>query len=109
MEEHQDGEHDMMDASTNPIPNGSDRLIEAVNGECRQVFPQGTGLRLTITPEKIDRVIADVQTQIEGLQDYLANLRLARAHIVLLQVKEGGKECHGVGPVPAPFCDVAIT
>jgi len=62
--------------------------VTLMDEERRQVSPRGIRVRRTIIPEKIDRVIADVQLEVEGLQHYLAELRLARAHVGLLQVKE---------------------
>ncbi|MBI3357498.1 MAG: hypothetical protein HY038_12155 [Nitrospirae bacterium] len=54
-------------------------------------------MKLTITVEKIDRVMDDVRAQIEDLQCDLIKLRLARERIVLLPVNEREQEGCGVG------------
>lgn len=66
-------------------------------------------LLLTITPEKIDRVMDDVRAQIEGLQHHLAKLRLARARVALFWAKERGEQSHGVGSMTAIVCAESAT
>jgi hypothetical protein len=83
--------------------------VATEHGHERQRVTHEQALMLTITPEKIDRVMCDVQAQIEALQHNLAKLRLARARIALLQAKERGQQSHGVGLVTAAVCTGATT
>lgn len=46
---------------------------------------------LTITVEKIDRVLADVQTQFETLRQMTINLRLARMRLAGMEAKWRGE------------------
>ena len=49
-------------------------------------------LRLTISVEKIDRFLADIQKQVEDLQRKMTNLRLVRTQLAVYQQKNGGQE-----------------
>jgi hypothetical protein len=75
--------------------------VATEHGHERQRVTHEQALKLTITPEKIDRVMDDVQAQIEGLQHDLAKLRLVRAQLALFQAKERGQQNHGAGSVTA--------
>jgi len=55
-----------------PIPGG---LVHSAEGRCA---PHRKPLRLTISFEKIDYFLADIQKQVEDLQREMTNLRLVR-------------------------------
>lgn len=49
-------------------------------------------LRLTISIEKVDRFLADIQRQVEDLQQLITNLRLVRTQLAGYQPQNGGDE-----------------
>lgn len=66
--------------------------VESTNGEFPRIITQGARLVPTITPEKIGCVMAEVQSQIDGLQLYLIELGLAKARVSLHGEKGWGME-----------------
>ena len=62
-----------------------------INGEKGQQRFCLRPVGLTITVEKIDRILADVQTQIETLRQNTINLRLVREQLAGMEAKWGGE------------------
>ncbi len=105
MEEWQDGETNMTEASLQTVSNGIRSSIDTVHEKRRQAFSQGNQPMLTITTEKIERVMVDVQTEIDGLQHYLINLGLAKTRVAILHAK-GWKGPDQVGLTLIDDCHV---
>lgn len=63
----------MMEAEHNDISGLSQPSLSVTNNEGRQTLHRRP-IGLTITVEKIDRVLAEVQAQIEHLRQYRVNL-----------------------------------
>ena len=81
----------MMDPTNNNlagISQTSVRLMDSEEGR-RTVHRRLVGL--TITVGKIDRVLADVQTQIKILRQNTINLRLVREKLAGMEAKWRGK------------------
>jgi hypothetical protein len=95
------GEVKMNEASANAVSNGSETPSGPAGKERNRVSSQGKPLRLTITVEKIDRVMADVQTQIDDLHRYMSNLKLARARIAMFHAKGYGSGTEGAHLSPS--------
>lgn len=95
------GEEKMIEASANAVSNGSGTPSGPAGKERNRGSSQGKPLRLTITVEKIDRVMADVQTQIDDLHRYMSNLKLARARIAMFHAKENGSGRKGARLSPS--------
>jgi prefoldin subunit 5 len=58
----------------------------------KRCAPHRTSLRRTISVEKIDRFLADIQKQVEDLQRQKTNLRQVRTHLAGCQQEHGGDE-----------------
>ena len=69
-----------------PIPGS---LVHNAGGRCA---PHRKSLRLTISVEKIDYFLADIQKQVEDLQREMTNLRLVRTQLAGCQQDNGGDE-----------------
>lgn len=72
-----------MDANSTMIGTGFTSQSDSKNGGTPGAKARGIQLPPTITPEKIGCVMADVQTQIDGLQLYLIELGLAKTRVTL--------------------------
>jgi len=59
-------------------------------------------LRITISVEKIDRFLADIQKQVEDLQRQMTNLRLVRTQLAVYQQKHRDQEGQ------APYIHAAV-
>lgn len=84
-----------MDANSTMIGTGFAGQADSKSEGAPQIMAWGTQLAPTITPEKIGCVMADVQTQIDGLQLYLIELGLAKTRVTLLGEKgwrDGGRD-----------------
>jgi 50S ribosomal subunit-associated GTPase HflX len=77
----------MMEPKNNDVSDLSQTSVGLMNrGEGQKTIhrkPDG----LTITAEKIDRILADVQTQIELLRRERTNLGLARVRLAGMEAK----------------------
>ena len=71
-----------MEAKNNNITDFSPSSVGSMDREADRETVHWSPIGLTITAEKIDRVLADVQTQIETLRQMTINLRLARVRLV---------------------------
>jgi hypothetical protein len=69
-----------------PIPGS---LVHSAGGRCA---PHRKLLRLTISVEKINHFLADIQKQVEDLQREMTNLRLVRTQLAGCQQENGGDE-----------------
>ena len=69
-----------------PIPGS---LVHNTEGPCTS---HRIPLRLTISAQKIDLLLTDIQGQVEDLQRQMANLRLVRAQLPSCQQESGGDE-----------------
>jgi len=78
---------------------GSTSQTDSAAGEFPRIMLQGIQPKPTITPEKIGRVMADVQSQIDGLQLYLIELGLAKTRVTLLGEKGWAHGDRDGGPV----------
>lgn len=76
--------HDV--AGLSPLPGG---LVHNAGSRCA---PPRKPLRLTISVEKIDLLLADIQRQAEDLQQQMTNLRLVRTQLAGCQQENGGDE-----------------
>lgn len=83
-----------MDANSTMTGTGFTGQSDSKNGEAPRVKARGIPPPPTITPEKIGCVMADVQTQIDGLQLYLIELGLAKTRVTLLGEKGWGHVDH---------------
>ncbi len=69
-----------------PLPGS---VVHNAGGRCA---PHRIPLRLTISVEKIDHFLADIQKQVEDLQRQKTNLRQVRTHLAGCQQEHGGDE-----------------
>jgi hypothetical protein len=76
--------HDM--AGLSPLPGS---LVHSAGGRCA---PHRTPLRLTISVEKIDHFLADIQKLVDDLQRQMTKLRLVRTQLAGCQQENGGEE-----------------
>jgi hypothetical protein len=81
----------MMETKHDDISGLSQPLVSAMNHEEGQQAMQRRPVGLTITVEKIDRALADVQAQIEYLRRYRINLGLGRVRVAGMEVKWKGE------------------
>jgi len=68
-------------------------LASVMNGEDRRQSVSRRPAGLTITVEKIDRVLAEVQAEIEVLRRERTNLGLVRGELVGMEAKWSGLHC----------------
>jgi hypothetical protein len=68
-------------------------LASVMNGEDRRQSVRRRPAGLTITVEKIDRVLAEVQAEIEVLRRERTNLGLVRGELVGMEAKWSGLHC----------------
>ena len=81
----------MMEPKNNDISGLSQTSVSVMNSaEGRQTVHRRP-VGLTITVEKIDRVLADVQTQIETLWQNRINLGLVRGQLAGMEAKWRGE------------------
>lgn len=76
--------HDV--AGLSPLPGG---LVHNAGSLC---VPLRKPLRLTISVEKIDLLLGDIQRQAEDLQQQMMNLRLVKTQLAGYQQENGGDE-----------------
>ena len=76
--------HDVVGLS--PIPGS---LVHCAEDQCA---PHRIPLKLTISVEKIDLLLTDIQDQAEDLQQQMENLRLIRTQLARCQQENGGDE-----------------
>ena len=68
-------------------------LTSVMNGEERRQSVPRRPAGLTITVEKIDRVLTEVQAEIEVLRRERTNLGLVRGELVGMEAKWSGLHC----------------
>jgi hypothetical protein len=68
-------------------------LTSVMNGEERRQSVPRRPAGLTITVEKIDRVLTEVQAEIEALRRERTNLGLVRGELVGMEAKWSGFHC----------------
>lgn len=73
-----------METKSTMIGTGFTSQTDPKSGESPGVMVRGIQPLPTIVPEQIGCVMADVQTQIDGLQLYLSELGLAKTRVTLL-------------------------
>ena len=76
-----------MEAKNNDISDLSQTSVGLMDGEEGRQTVHWRPVGLTITVEKIDRVLTDAQTQIETLLQIAINLRLARVRLASMEAK----------------------
>jgi len=76
--------HDVVGLS--PLPG---RVVHTTGGRCA---PHRKPLRITISVEKIDNLLADFQKQVEDLQRQMTNLTQVRTQLAGCQQEHGGDE-----------------
>jgi hypothetical protein len=81
-------ENMMMEPNQNDI---SELSVSVTNSEEGGQTLQQRPVGLTITLEKIDRVLTDVQAQIKHLRLYSTNLRLGKAQLAGMEAKWTGE------------------
>lgn len=74
-----------MERSKNDVAGVCQTSASVVNDEDRQLPGCRRPTGLTITVEKIDRMLADVQTQIELFRQRQTNLRLVREELARME------------------------
>ena len=72
------------------VPGLSQTPASVMNGEERRQSVSRRPAGLTITVEKIDRVLAEVQAEIEVLRRERTNLGLVRGELVGMEAKWSG-------------------
>lgn len=72
----------MMERQNNAPLRTSQPSVSVVKGEEGQQTLPRRPIGLTITVEKIDRVLAEVQAQIEHLRQYRVNLGVGRMRVI---------------------------
>ncbi|MEO6306581.1 MAG: hypothetical protein ABIO96_00955 [Nitrospiraceae bacterium] len=77
----------MMEPKNNDVSGLSQTSVGLMNREKSQKTIHRKPVGLTITAEKIDRILADVQTQIELLRRERTNLGLARVRLAGMEAK----------------------
>jgi hypothetical protein len=80
-------EESIMEAKNNEISDLSQTSVGLMDGEEGRQTVHRRPVGLTITVEKIDRVLTDAQTQIETLLQIAINLRLARVRLASMEAK----------------------
>lgn len=72
------------------VPGLSQTSASVMNGEERRQYVRRRPAGLTITVEKIDRVLAEVQAEIEVLRRERTNLGLVRGELVGMEAEWSG-------------------
>ena len=80
-----------MEPKNNDVSGLSQTSVGLMDSEEGRQTVHRRPVGLTITVEKIDRVLADVQTQIETLRQNTINLRLVREQLAGMEAKWGGE------------------
>lgn len=80
----------MMEPNQNDLSGLSQISVRVNSREGRQILRQRP-VGLTITVEKIDRVLTEVQAQIEHLRRYSANLGLGKGKLAGMESKWAGE------------------
>ena len=80
-----------METKNNDMSDLSQTSVGLMDGEEGRQTVHRRPVGLTIRVEKIDCVLADVQTQIETLRQMTINLRLARVRLAGMEAKWRGK------------------
>lgn len=81
----------MMEPKNNDVSGLSQTSVGLMDSEKSRQTVQRRPIGLTITVEKIDRVLADVQTQIETLRQNRINLGLVREQLAGMEAKWRGE------------------
>jgi hypothetical protein len=84
-------EESTMEPKTREISGLSQPSVSLMNGEEGPPTFHRRPVGFTITVEKIDRVLADVQAQIETLRRERANLGLVRGQLVYMEAQWRGE------------------
>jgi len=82
----------MMEPKRIDVSGLSPTPVSSVHSEEGRLSPHRKPLRLTISVEKIDRVLADIQKQVEDLQREMTNLRLVRNQLAGCKQDNRGDE-----------------
>lgn len=80
-----------MEPKNNDISGLSQTSVNVMDSEQGRQTVHRRPVGLTITVEKIDRVLADVQTQIETLRQNRINLGLVREQLAGMEAKWRGE------------------
>ena len=80
-----------MEPTNNDISGLSQTSVNVMDSEQGRQTVHRRPVGLTITVEKIDRVLADVQTQIETLRQNRINLGLVREQLAGMEAKWRGE------------------
>ena len=81
----------MMEPTNNNLSGVSQTSVGLMDSEEGRRTVHRRLVELTITVEKIDRVLVDVQTQIETLRQNRINLGLVREQLAGLEAKSRGE------------------
>jgi len=81
----------MMEPQNNDVSGLPRPSVGMMNREGGQETSHQKPVGLTITVEKIDCILADVQTQIETLRQNTINLRLVRGQLAGMEAKWRGE------------------
>ena len=81
----------MIEAKNNNMSDDSQTSVGLMDSEAGRQTVHRRPVGLTIRVEKIDCVLADVQTQIETLRQMTINLRLARVRLAGMEAKWRGE------------------
>jgi len=81
----------MMEPTNNDVSGLSQTSVGLMDSEEGRQTIHRRPVGLTITVEKIDRVLADVQTQIETLRQNRINLGLVREQLAGMEAKWRGE------------------
>jgi len=80
-----------MEPTNNNLAVVAQRSVGLLNSEEGRQTVHRRPAGLTITVEKLDRVLADVQTQIETFRQNTINLRLVREELAGMEAKWKGE------------------
>jgi hypothetical protein len=84
-------EESMMEPKTNDLSGLSQTSVGLMDSENVRQTVHRRPVGLTITVEKIDRVLANIQAQIELLRRERTNLGLVRGQLAAMEAKWRGK------------------
>jgi hypothetical protein len=84
-------EESMMEPKTNDLSGFSQTSVGLMDSENVRQTVHRRPVGLTITVEKIDRVLANIQAQIELLRRERTNLGLVRGQLAAMEAKWRGK------------------